>query len=100
MSGYAWQRLIRFVDDNDNETFGEPLVTSEDELEQRLQNNDLYATELKGSSPVAPLAKGDKLHVKSLSNILNPSDVPIIRCIGLNYIKHSETHPSGSRLPY
>lgn len=87
----TWQRLIRFVDDNDNETFGEPLVSSETELESKLASNDLYATEYKGQSPVGELQKGEKVHVKSLSSLLKSSDVPIIRCIGLNYTKHSKS---------
>jgi hypothetical protein len=86
----TWQRLIRFVDDNGNETFGEPLVSSESELESKLASNDLYATEYRGQSPVGELEKGEKVHVKSLSSLLKPADVPIIRCIGLNYIKHSK----------
>ena len=87
----AWQRLIRFVDDNGKETFGEPLVSSESELESKLASNELYATEFKGKSPVGDLARGEKVHVKSLRGILKPSDVPIIRCIGLNYTKHSKS---------
>ena len=86
----TWQRLIRFVDDHGTETFGEPLVNSVSELESKLASNDLYATEYKGQSPVGELKKGEKVHVKSLSSLLRPSDVPIIRCIGLNYTKHSK----------
>lgn len=86
----TWQRLIRFVDDSGKETFGEPLVSSETELEAKLASKDLYATEYKGQSPVGELQKGEKVHVNSLSSLLRPSDVPIIRCIGLNYTKHSK----------
>jgi hypothetical protein len=50
----------------------------------------LFAIEYKGQSPVSDLVKGDKIHVKGLLNILKPADVPIIRCIGLNYIAHSK----------
>lgn len=89
MSSQTWSRLIRFIDDNGNETFGEPLVKSETELEQLLSSQNLYATEFKGQSPTSELVKGEKVHVKAIRDILTPSDVPIIRCIGLNYIKHS-----------
>lgn len=89
MASETWTRLIRFVDDNGNETFGEPCIKSEAELDERLAGNDLYAIEFKGTTPVSELVKGEKVHVKALQNILKPSDVPIIRCIGLNYIKHS-----------
>jgi hypothetical protein len=85
----SWNRLIRFVDDNGKETFGEPCVESEQELTERLSKNELYAVEYKGDTPIAATAKGDKIHVKALSNLFEPSDVPIIRCIGLNYQAHS-----------
>jgi 2-keto-4-pentenoate hydratase/2-oxohepta-3-ene-1,7-dioic acid hydratase in catechol pathway len=93
MSSQTWSRLIRFIDDNGNETFGEPLVKSETELEQLLSSQTLYATEFKGQSPTSELVKGEKVHVKAIRDILKPSDVPIIRCIGLNYIKHSKLFP-------
>ncbi|VUC29155.1 unnamed protein product [Clonostachys rosea] len=96
MSSQAWSRLIRFVDDNGNETFGEPLVKSETELEELLSSQKLYATEFKGQSPTSELVKGEKVHVKAIRDILKPSDVPIIRCIGLNYIKHIK---EGGRTP-
>jgi hypothetical protein len=89
MSTGSWSRLIRFVDDNDNETFGEPIIKDENELFDLLNNNDLWAVEYRGQSPVYALTKLDKVHVKSLSDLLRPTDVPIIRCIGLNYLKHS-----------
>lgn len=84
-----WSRLIRFVDDNGTETFGEPCIENDHQLADYLTKNDLWAIELKGSSPVGPLTRGDKIHVRALRDILKPSDVPIVRCIGLNYLKHS-----------
>ncbi|KAM0579981.1 hypothetical protein ACHAO2_002687 [Verticillium nonalfalfae] len=88
MSDAPWSRLIRFVDDNGTETFGEPQVTDEKDFAARAASNDLWAVEYKGRSPVSGLTRGDKVHVKEVRDILRPSDVPIIRCIGLNYIKH------------
>lgn len=87
-----WSRLIRFVDDSGRETFGEPIVQNEEELTTLLSNNELYATEYKGQSPVSATTKGEKVHVKALLDLLRPEDVPIIRCIGLNYIKHSKSN--------
>jgi hypothetical protein len=89
MSTQPWSSLIRFVDDNGKETFGEPCVESEQELTERLSKNDLYAVEYKGDTPTSTTTRGEKIHVKALSNLFKPSDVPIIRCIGLNYIAHS-----------
>nr|XP_036586894.1 fumarylacetoacetate hydrolase family protein [Colletotrichum truncatum]KAF6797451.1 fumarylacetoacetate hydrolase family protein [Colletotrichum truncatum] len=92
----SWDRLIRFVDDNDVEHFGEPEIQSETELEERLEKNDLWAIAYDGASPVSPLTKGERVHVKALRPLLTPKDVPIIRCIGLNYVKHIK---EGGRTP-
>lgn len=89
MSSSGWSRLIRFVDDNGNETFGDPVVKDDKEFAERLARNDLWAVEYKGESPTSALSKGESVHVKAIRDILRPADVPIIRCIGLNYIKHS-----------
>ncbi|KAH6892385.1 hypothetical protein B0T10DRAFT_458099 [Thelonectria olida] len=96
MSPSNWSRLIRFVDDNGNETFGEPVITDDKDFEERLARNDLWAVEYKGASPVAPLARGENVHVKAIRDILKPTDVPIIKCIGLNYMKHIK---EGGRTP-
>ncbi|KAJ3546745.1 hypothetical protein NM208_g1846 [Fusarium decemcellulare] len=96
MSSRSWTRLIRFVDDNGNETFGEPIIQDDKEFSDRLAKNDLWAVEFKGQSPVSDLTKGEKVHVKAIRDLLRPADVPIIRCIGLNYIKHIK---EGGRTP-
>jgi hypothetical protein len=90
MSSQPWTSLIRFVDDNGKETFGEPCAESEQELTKLLANGDLFAIEYSGETPVTATVRGDKVHVKALSSLFKPSDVPIIRCIGLNYIAHSK----------
>lgn len=97
----TWTRLIRFADDSGRETFGEPCIENEQQLMEQLEANTLYATEYKGESITSALVKGEKVHVKSLLDILRPADVPIIRCIGLNYIKHSKAAlDRGNLLPY
>lgn len=94
----SWNRLIRFVDDNDVEHFGEPEVQDEPEITSLLDKSDLWATIYDGTSPVSSLAKGERVHVKALRPLLTPKDVPIIRCIGLNYVKHSTTTFPGTKL--
>ncbi|KAF2658599.1 hypothetical protein K491DRAFT_592604 [Lophiostoma macrostomum CBS 122681] len=96
MSSQSWTSLIRFVDDNGKETFGEPCAESEHELTKLLANDDLFAIEYSGETPVTATRRGDKVHVKSLSSLFRPSDVTIIRCIGLNYIAHIK---EGGRTP-
>ncbi|OIW31445.1 fumarylacetoacetate hydrolase [Coniochaeta ligniaria NRRL 30616] len=92
----SWTRLIRFVDDNGKETFGEPCIETDAQLPELLSKGKLYAVEFAGDGPISALTKGSKLHVRTLLDILKPSDVPIIRCIGLNYIKHIK---EGGRTP-
>ncbi|KAF5227139.1 hypothetical protein FAUST_11965 [Fusarium austroamericanum] len=96
MSSNTWNRLIRFVDDNGNETFGDPEIQNDKDFAERLANNDLWAVEYKGRSPVSQLVKCERIHVKEIRELLRSSDVPIIRCIGLNYIKHIK---EGGRTP-
>ena len=86
----SWSRLIRFVDSNGREALGEPCVANDHELATKLKANDLWAIELRGKGPIGNRTKGDKVCVKALKPVLQQSDVPIIRCIGLNYMKHSK----------
>lgn len=85
----AWSRLIRFLTDEGKEAFGEPDIQSAEELLEKLQKKELYATEFVGSQLFDLSLSTKGVHVKQLLEILRPTDVPIIRCIGLNYMKHS-----------
>jgi hypothetical protein len=85
----SWKRLIRFVDDDGKETFGDPCIANENELGELLGQNNLYTVEYAGDSPVACLRMGPVVHVKALLNVITPADVPIIRCVGFNYMQHS-----------
>lgn len=82
--------MIRFIAVDGKTTFGDAIVDDASEVPQKLEQNELYALELEGSDPFALVATGKKVQVKTLLAILTPSDVPVIRCIGLNYIKHSK----------
>jgi len=86
----AWSRLIRFLDDEDKITFGEPEIMTAGELLEKYQEKALYASEFKGYSPFALSPTRRKVHVKRLLEVLTPADIPIVRCIGLNYMKHSK----------
>ncbi|OAQ64956.2 fumarylacetoacetate hydrolase domain-containing protein [Pochonia chlamydosporia 170] len=92
----SWNRLIRFVKDNGAESFGEPCIETDQQLTDQLAKNELWAIALNGPSAVGPLVRGDKVHVHALRDILKPNDVPIVRCIGLNYMKHIQ---EGGRKP-
>ncbi|KAK7949362.1 uncharacterized protein PG986_010248 [Apiospora aurea] len=92
----SWSRLIRFVSDDDEVNYGEPKINTASDLESLLGKGELVATEVSGSSPLDGAADGKELKVKSLLGPLTPEDVPIVRCIGLNYIKHIQ---EGGRKP-
>ena len=86
----TWTRLIRFVSTDGQETFGDALLTDASDIYTKLSSNSLEAQELTGTSPFDLKPTDKKLQVKSLLPLLTPQDVPIIRCIGLNYTKHSK----------
>lgn len=86
----TWTRLIRFVSADCQETFGDALLSDASDIHTQISSNSLEAQELTGTSPFDLKPTGKKLQVKSLLPLLTPQDVPIIRCIGLNYTKHSK----------
>lgn len=91
----AWERLIRFVATDGRTLYGEPILpspefdlgttTEETNLKAKAIQGDLYDTT--GSTKVTD----EVVTVKTLLGPLAPSDVPILRCVGLNYAKHSES---------
>ncbi|KAJ3493420.1 hypothetical protein NLG97_g4743 [Lecanicillium saksenae] len=78
------------------EKFGDLLVKDEKDLELKLQSRQLFAIELDGHGPFEPLVRGSTIAVSKLLPVLCKQDVPIIRCIGLNYMKHIQ---EGGRKP-
>lgn len=65
---------------------------SHDLLVQYCQQNDLYAIELVGSDVFSLSSTGRKLPVKRLLGVLTLSDVHVVKCVGLSYMKHSKHH--------
>lgn len=86
----TWARLIRFVDTKGVASFGEPCIEHAEDLVKSLASQTLYALKLEGSDPFALASPGEKVQVQSILEVLKPTDVPIIKCIGLNYMKHSK----------
>lgn len=90
----AWQRLIRFVDTNGHILHGEPILPSpEFDLGTTSEDTKLQARVVKGSDLYddtgATTVTNEIVIVKKLLGPLTRFDVPIIRCIGLNYATHS-----------
>lgn len=90
----AWECLIRFVSTEDLVVLGEPILphpdfdlgntTADTRLQARvIRGDDIYDST--GSTHVTD----EVVTVKKLLGPLRASDVPIIRCVGLNYATHS-----------
>ena len=88
----AWERLIRFEDEAGNVHFGEPLFGSNDptSIHELVEREELQTRRLVGSDLFSLSASTEIVKVKKLVALLSPRDVPIVKCVGLNYMKHSE----------
>jgi hypothetical protein len=91
----AWQRLIRFEATDGRILYGEPILPSDDyDLGQVTENDNLTAKLIKGKDIFSETGDTHVSHevvrVKRLLGPLAAADVPILRCVGLNYAKHSE----------
>ena len=64
------------------------LVTSETQLKARvIEGDNLY-------DAAQSIVTEEIVTVEKMLGPLTPKDVPILRCVGLNYAKHSEHPPS------
>ncbi|PYI29883.1 fumarylacetoacetate hydrolase family protein [Aspergillus indologenus CBS 114.80] len=98
-----WKRLIRFRAGDGRILRGEPIlpaerqidlgqITEADQLQARvLEGQDIYDTT--GATKVTD----EIVTVQKILSPLAPSDVPILRCVGLNYAKHIKE--AGRKLP-
>ncbi|KAJ5963490.1 Fumarylacetoacetase C-terminal-like protein [Penicillium vulpinum] len=88
-----WKRLIRFIATDGRTLRGEPIlptpttdlgfITESDKLQARvIEGDDLYDTT--GKTRVTD----EIVSVKTVLGPLAQADVPILRCVGLNYAKH------------
>lgn len=90
----SWSRLIRFLDDEDQVCLGDAVANSAQDLVSLLEAGSLTAEKLAGNDIFDAKPTGKIVKVKSLLGPLTPRDVPILRCVGLNYAKHSTSSPS------
>lgn len=90
----AWQRLIRFVATDGRLLRGEPILPSPDyDLGNVTEDEKLQAKVISGEDIYDTTGKtkvtDEVVTVKKLLGPLSQGDVPILRCVGLNYAKHS-----------
>lgn len=91
----AWDRLVRFEDAAGKVQYGEPILPSHDfDIGKAGQSDELKAKVLVGTDIFdvtgGTYVSDDVVSIKKLLGPLKKADVPIIRCIGLNYAKHSK----------
>jgi hypothetical protein len=89
-----WDRLIRFVATDGRELRGEPVLPSPDfDVGTTTEETELKAKVIQvvNSDIFDPSTKvtDEEVTVKKLLGPVTTHEVPIIRCIGLNFIKHS-----------
>ncbi|KAL3476545.1 hypothetical protein BJX99DRAFT_258290 [Aspergillus californicus] len=84
----SWTRYIRFRDEDGIARQGEPQIDSADELLTFLEQGILFANELVGQDPFTAKQSGKTFRVQELLGPLAPKDIPILRCVGLNYATH------------
>lgn len=89
----SWQRLIRFTDVAGEEKYGEPIIDHADNLQALVERGLLSASVWTGHGPFGLQHTGEQCKVQKLLPVLTSADVPIIKCIGLNYAKHSKSFP-------
>jgi hypothetical protein len=90
----AWDRLVRYVPEGAAEgtvRYGDPILADSevDMLSQLADEGKLRVKVLQGASPLDAKPTGKIDTVKKLLGPLESANVPIIRCIGLNYKTHS-----------
>jgi hypothetical protein len=90
----VWSHLVKFVNDQGQLHHGEPLIDYAEDLCHNLQAGTQLARELVGKDLVLASTTDKILKVAKLLGPLDPQDVPILRCVCLNYATHSELYAS------
>lgn len=89
----SWDRFVRYVPQGQNQTirYGDPIIKESevDRIAQIAEEGGLEVKVLQGDHPLNATPNGQTDKVAQLLGPLEPADVPIIRCIGLNYKTHS-----------
>lgn len=91
----SWKRLIRFESKDGVILRGEPILPTPDfDIGSTTEETGLQAKVIKvaegGIFDPETEVTDEVVQVKRLLGPVGVDEVPIIRCIGLNFIKHSE----------
>lgn len=89
-----WERLIRFKTEEGHTFYGQPESTGDtQDLQSEVKQGNVTARIISAPNGIFGTdvsVTPQTVKVKELLPPLSRNDVPIIRCIGLNYKKHSE----------
>ena len=90
----VWDRLIRFVAKDGRVLRGEPIMPSEDfDLGKVTEDTGLQAKVINGDdlydTTGRTVVSDEVVTVQRLLGPLSENDVHSVRCVGLNYAKHS-----------
>ncbi|KIX03161.1 uncharacterized protein Z518_06712 [Rhinocladiella mackenziei CBS 650.93] len=101
----AWTRVIRFIAPDGRVLRGEPILPSPDfDLGKTTERDALKAKVIEGDDLYdesgSTYVSDQVVTVKKLLGPLTPGDVPILRCIGLNYLKHIREVPGREPPPF
>jgi hypothetical protein len=91
-----WNRLVRYESARDGIIkYGEPIVPGHNsDLDKLAASGKLRVKVLEGPTLFQVKHNGQEDEVGKLLGPLTPQDVPIVRCIGLNYKSHSRPSPA------
>lgn len=87
-----WDRLVRYIprDRPDQVRYGQPILGDDEDIASLATHGNLQVEVLSGDGFLEAKLTGQTERVGKLLGPLTPNDVPIIRCIGLNYKTHSK----------
>ena len=86
-----WSYLIRFIGGG-TEYYGDVIIPngrSADDIVELASSGQLHARVVEGDPLTDEEVSTKELLVEELLSPLKKDQVPVIRCIGLNYVKHS-----------
>lgn len=89
-----WKRLVRYVGPDGLVKYGEPILSNDRDDVSNLYKEGILKVHVCDGTDIwsaTPTSKAEV--VKQLLGPLEVKDVPIIRCIGLNYKSHSKYRP-------
>ena len=93
----SWDRLVRYIPEGSSDVrYGDPIIPEGStvlDIGDLANQGKLQVKVLEGADVFSASATGQTETVKKLLGPLEPRDVPIIRCIGLNYKTHSTWRP-------